>query len=289
MKGIILAGGSGTRLYPATEVLNKHLLTIYDKPMVYYPLSTLMLANIKDILLITTPYDLPLFKNLLQDGARWGINISYAIQEKPNGIAEAFIIGEKFIGSDSVCLILGDNIIHADHLNNTLFAARKNSGATIFGYHVSDPERYGVAKFDNNGVLIDILEKPTNPPSNFAITGLYFYDNDVIKIAKSLQPSQRGELEITDVNRVYLQNKKLNIKLFGRGVAWLDTGTHDSLLEASEYIAILEKRNGLKVGCPEEIAWRMGFISEQELLTIANKFIKSGYGNYLLRVLHERY
>ncbi len=286
MKGIILAGGLGTRLYPATRSISKQLLPVYDKPMIYYPLCTLMLAGIHDILIITTPHELPMFQQLMGDGSQWGIKLSYAPQAKPEGIAQAFIIGEKFIGKDSVCLILGDNILYGDHLSEKLQeAARQTSGATIFGYYVSDPERYGVIDFDNHGSPINILEKPATPPSHYAVIGLYFYDNDVIRIAKNLKPSARGELEITDVNLHYLKEKKLHVEKHGRGTAWLDTGTHKSLLDAANFIYVLEQRQGLKIGSPEEIAWRMQLINTSQLQGLAASQIKSGYGEYLLDLI----
>ena len=289
MKGIILAGGSGTRLHPVTECISKQLLPIYDKPMIYYPLTTIMLAGIKDILIISTPRDLPAFKTLLGNGNKWGINLSYAEQPSPDGLAQAFIIGEKFIGSDNVCLILGDNIFYGHGLSELLQDARKNlKGATVFSYYVTDPERYGVAVFDEHNQVIDIVEKPKNPLSHYAVTGLYFYNNQVIDIAKSLKPSPRGELEITDVNKVYLQQGNLKVARLNRGFAWLDTGTHKSLLEASHYFAVLEDRQGLKVACPEEIAWHMGYISEKDLIKLAEPLAKSGYGEYLLSLLEKR-
>jgi glucose-1-phosphate thymidylyltransferase len=288
MKGIILAGGSGTRLYPLTECISKQLMPIYDKPLIYYPLSTLMLAGIRDILIISTPYDLPAFKKLLGDGAKWGLNVSYAAQPRPDGLAQAFIIGEEFIGNSNVCLILGDNIFHGQGLNEMLQqACRDTQHATIFTYYVNDPERYGVVAFDKSGKAIDLVEKPSKPPSNYAITGLYFYDNQVVAIAKTLRPSARGELEITDVNRIYLQQNKLNVVRFDRGFAWLDTGTHKSLLEAANYFAVLEERQGLKIACPEEVAWRMGYISNAQLQELATPLIKSGYGKYLLKILED--
>lgn len=288
MKGIILAGGAGTRLYPATECISKQLLPVYDKPMVYYPLTTLMLAGIREILLISTPHDLPLFRKLLGDGAKWGIHLEYAEQLYPGGLAQAFIIGEEFIGKDSVCLILGDNIFHGHGLAATLHEARQSlCGATVFGYYVNDPERYGVAVFDQSGKLVDIEEKPKVAQSNYAITGLYFYDSQIVDIAKQLKPSARGELEITDVNKIYLERGQLNLVSLNRGFAWLDTGTHEALLNASHYFYVLEERQGLKVACPEEIAWRMGYITADKLQHLAQIALNSGYGKYLLRVLEE--
>ena len=289
MKGIILAGGSGTRLYPITESVSKQLLPIYDKPLIYYPLSTLMLAGIKEILIISTPRDLPAFQKALGYGAKWGIKLTYAEQPRPEGLAQAFIIGEKFIGDSNVCLILGDNIFHGQGLSELLQKAREdlNHHATVFSYYVQDPERYGVAIFDDQGKVIDIVEKPKNPQSHYAITGLYCYDNRVVEIAKTLKPSARGELEITDVNRIYLRQGKLKVVRFDRGFAWLDTGTYKSLLEAANYFAVLEDRQGLKIACPEEVAWRMKYISDQELEQLAKPLVKSGYGQYLLRLLQE--
>ncbi|EKD71087.1 MAG: hypothetical protein ACD_46C00278G0014 [uncultured bacterium] len=286
MKGIILAGGLGTRLYPATRSISKQLLPVYDKPMIYYPLSTLIHAGIKEILIITTPHESAMFQHLLGDGSQWGISLHYAAQNKPEGIAQAFIIGEKFIGKDNVCLILGDNILYGDNLSEKLQqAATLKSGATIFGYYVSDPERYGVIHFNEQQEPIDIMEKPVSPPSNYAVIGLYFYDNQVIDIAKNLQPSARGELEITDVNLHYLQQKKLRVDKLGRGTAWLDTGTHKSLLDAANFIYVLEQRQGLKIGSPEEVAWRMGYINRSQLEKLAESQIKSGYGEYLLDLI----
>lgn len=282
-KGIILAGGHGTRFYPATRSVSKQLLPVYDKPMIYYPLSTLMLAGIKDILLITLPHELDLFERLLGDGSQWGIRLSYAAQAVPHGIAQAFIIAESFIGDDSVCLMLGDNILYGEGIAQLLQKiAAEPQGATIFGYYVSDPERYGVIAFDAQQNPIDIVEKPKQPPSNYAAIGLYFYDNSVIEMAKRLTPSDRGELEITDISRIYLQQKKLTVQRLGRGVAWLDTGTPASWLEAANFIQILENRQGLKIGCPEEVAWRMGYIDVKHLLQLANPLLKSGYGKYLV-------
>jgi glucose-1-phosphate thymidylyltransferase len=288
MKGIILAGGSGTRLHPATMAINKQLLPVYDKPMIYYPLSTLMLAGIKDILLISTPRDQESYQRLLGDGHQWGIHIEYAIQPSPDGLAQAFIIGEEFIGDDSVCLILGDNIFHGHGLAETLQqAAARKEGATVFGYYVQDPERYGVVEFNAAGQAISIEEKPVKPRSNHAVTGLYFYDNSVIEIAKQIKPSHRGELEITDVNNVYLQRQQLQVERLSRGCAWLDTGTHDSLLDAAIFIRVLEKRQGQKVASPEETAFRMGFITADQLRELARPLVKSGYGAYLLHIADE--
>lgn len=287
MKGIILAGGSGTRLYPVTHVVNKQLLPVYDKPMVYYPLSTLMLAGIRDVLVISTPQDLPLFRHLLGDGSQWGMNLEFAEQAKPNGLAEAFIIGEKFVGSGSVSLILGDNIFYGHDLATDLqVAAAHDSGATVFAYYVSDPERYGVVNFGSDGKPLDLEEKPKQPKSNYAVTGVYFYDNDVVKIAKGLKPSARGELEITDVNRAYLERGDLRVEIFGRGCAWLDTGTPSALLQAATYIEVVESRQGLKIACPEEVAWRMGYITTDEMQRLAHSLAKTAYGKYLLELLN---
>ena len=288
-KGIILAGGYGRRLYPLTQSISKQLLPVYDKPMIYYPLSTLMLAGIQDILIISTPNDTPLFESLLGDGSQWGLNISYNVQPSPDGLAQAFILGETFIGNDLSALVLGDNIFYGHDFNELLLnAMKRDDSATVFAYHVNDPERYGVAEFNKNNKVLSLEEKPKNPKSKYAVTGLYFYDNNVVSMAKSLKPSARGELEITDLNRLYLEKDKLNVEIMGRGYAWLDTGTHDSLLEASQFIATLENRQGLKVSCPEEISYRRGWISASQLEKLAAPLSKNTYGQYLQRILKEK-
>ncbi len=289
MKGIILAGGSGTRLYPATKVVSKQLLPIYDKPMIYYPLSILMLAGIRDILIISTPQDTPRFEELLGNGSQIGIKLSYAVQPKPEGLAQAFIIGEEFIGKESVCLVLGDNIFFGhgltELLQDSVKSVSSSGGGIVFGYYVNDPQRYGVVEFDENGNVLSIEEKPQNPKSNYAVVGLYFYDNDVVSIAKGVKPSHRGELEITSVNQEYLSRGKLTVRLMGRGYAWLDTGTHSSMLDAGNFIRTVEERQGLKIGCIEEIAYNNGWIDKERLIKLANSLLKSGYGCYLLKVV----
>ena len=286
MKGIILAGGSGTRLYPVTRSVSKQLMPVYDKPMIYYPIAVLMLAGIRDILVITTPEDLEQFKKLLQDGSQWGISLQYAIQPEPKGLAQAFLIGETFIGSDPVCLILGDNIFFGHGLPEQIQkASQRKKGATIFGYYVRDPQRYGVIRFDEQGKVLDIEEKPQHPQSNYAVTGLYFYDNDVVEIAGKIKPSHRGELEITDVNKAYLARGDLHVELIGRGAAWLDTGTHESLLDAANFIKVVEDRQGLKIACLEEIAYRLGYITADQVRKIADPLARNSYGQYLLHLI----
>ncbi len=288
-KGIVLAGGSGTRLYPVTQVISKQLLPVYDKPMIYYPLSTLMFAGIRDVLLISTPHDLPRFEELLGDGSQWGMNITYQVQPSPDGLAQAFILGDKFVGNNHSALVLGDNIFYGHDFHQLLGNAnRRETGATVFAYHVHDPERYGVAEFDTNNRVIFLEEKPSKPRSNYAVTGLYFYDPDVVEIAKSIKPSARGELEITDVNKVYLERSSLNVEVMGRGFTWLDTGTHESLLEAGQFISTIESRQGLKIACPEEIAFRQGWIKDTDIEELAKPMLKNGYGQYLLRIIKEQ-
>ena len=287
-KGIILAGGSGTRLYPVTQTISKQLLPVYDKPMIYYPLTTLMLGGMRDILIISTPEDTHRFESLLGDGTQWGVNFKYKVQPRPDGLAQAFLLGEEFIGDDPSALILGDNIFYGHNLQNLLDSASKNEkGATVFAYHVHDPHRYGVAEFNNDNKVISLEEKPANPKSNFAVTGLYFYDNSVLQKVKSLKPSSRGELEITDLNKLYLAENRLSVEIMDRGYAWLDTGTHDSLLDAGQFISTIENRQGLKVSCPEEVAYRQGWINSLQLESLAQSLLKNQYGQYLMKVLSE--
>jgi glucose-1-phosphate thymidylyltransferase len=290
MKGIILAGGSGTRLYPLTKAVSKQILPIYDKPMIYYPLSVLLLANIRDVLIISTPTDIGLFETLLGDGKQIGISITYKVQPSPDGLAQAFLLGEEFIGNDSCCLVLGDNIFYGYNFSKLLVEASEiKKGATVFGYYVNDPERYGVAEFDDDGNVLSIEEKPKEPKSNYAVTGLYFYDNTVVAKAKTIKPSKRGELEITDLNKIYLEEKTLNVKLLGRGMAWLDTGTHQSMLQASNFVESIEERQGLKVACLEEIAFRKGYISKEQLIELAKPLLKNQYGQYLMKIMNEKF
>lgn len=290
MKGIILAGGSGTRLYPLTKAISKQILPIYDKPMIYYPLSVLMLANIRDVLIISTPTDIGLFETLLGDGSQIGMSIKYKVQPSPDGLAQAFLLGEEFIGNDSCCLVLGDNIFYGYNFSKLLIeASQVKKGATVFGYYVNDPERYGVAEFDDDGNVLSIEEKPKEPKSNYAVTGLYFYDNTVVAKAKTIKPSKRGELEITDLNKIYLEEKTLNVKLLGRGMAWLDTGTHQSMLQASTFVESIEERQGLKVACLEEIAFRKGYITKEQLMELAKPLLKNQYGQYLVKIMNEKF
>ena len=289
MKGIVLAGGAGTRLHPLTLALSKQLMPIYDKPMIYYPLSTLMMAGIRDILIISTPHDLPRFEDLLGDGSRIGCNFTYKVQEVPNGLAQAFVLGEEFIGNDSAALVLGDNIFYGARMGKLLVAHQDPKGGVVFAYHVSDPERYGVVEFDEEQKAISIEEKPLKPKSNFAVPGLYFYDNDVVEIAKNLEPSPRGEYEITDINKEYLKRGDLQVGVLDRGTAWLDTGTFNSLMQASQFVQVIEDRQGLKIGCIEEVAWRQGFINDQQLENIAQPLVKSGYGAYLMKLLNREF